>query len=352
MSEARRGEVVLADIAKRYGDAVAVERISLRIEPGTLLSLVGPSGCGKTTTLRMIAGLEIPSGGTITVGGRDVTRLPPSARDVSMVFQSYALFPHLDVLANVSYGLESKGLPRAEAAQKARDGLALVGLATLEARLPSELSGGQQQRVALARALVLEPQVLLFDEPLSNLDAKLRRKMRLEIRQIQQRVGITAVYVTHDRDEALAISDSILVMDQGRVVQSGTPREIYERPESQFVAQFMGEANVLDGALTRAEGATKGRVQIGPFALDLDHRGLSGGPVKVVVRPESVRLDRGGEGAPGEVLAAAYLGDRIEYEVKTAAGELFVVARDLASPFEKGQSVRVVLEPWGAALLP
>ena len=240
--QAHSASVEARALTKRYGAVTAVDAVSFVIEAGNLVTLLGPSGCGKTTTLRMIAGLEVASGGTILIGGEDVTLLPPSERDVSMVFQSYALFPHMTVMENVSYGLA--GLPKAEQREKAQEGLRLVGLEGYEERLPSELSGGQQQRVACARALVLEPRVLLFDEPLSNLDAKLRRRMRDDIRDLQQKLGLTSVYVTHDQEEALAVSDRIIVMDRGRIAQEGTPTELYEQPADAFVADFIGGANL------------------------------------------------------------------------------------------------------------
>ena len=241
-----RGAVALEGVRKEFGTFTAIPDLSLSIEPGQLVTLLGPSGCGKTTVLRMLAGLESPTRGRIVIGGQDVTRLPANRRDVSMVFQSYALFPHLNVADNVAYGLESVGMRPAEAKEAAERGLELVGLANFGGRLPAELSGGQQQRVAVARALVLEPQVLLLDEPLSNLDARLRRRVRTEIRELQQRLGFTAVYVTHDQEEALAVSDRIVVMREGRIAQDGTPRELYEAPASEFIADFIGEANVVD----------------------------------------------------------------------------------------------------------
>ena len=241
--DAGAGGIELRAVSKRYGDASAplvVDAVSISVRRGTLTTLLGPSGCGKTTTLRMIAGLEAPTSGRIVISGRDVTDVPASERDVSMVFQSYALFPHMSVLANVAYGLDVAGLARAQARERARAAMATVGLVGLDERVPGELSGGQQQRVALARALVLEPAVLLFDEPLSNLDARLRRSMREEIRGLQQRLGLTVAYVTHDQEEAMAVSDQIIVMDHGRIAQAGTPRELYERPRSEFVAGFLG----------------------------------------------------------------------------------------------------------------
>src|SRR5437660_8951392 len=224
--------VELQSVVKRYGATTAVNNVSLTVAAGTLATLLGPSGCGKTTTLRLIAGLETVTAGRILIGGRDMTRLPASERNVSMVFQSYALFPHMTVLENVAYGPAVSGVPRKRARDMATEKLALVGLSGLDRRYPSELSGGQQQRVAVARALVLEPSVLLFDEPLSNLDAKLRRRVRDEIRELQLRLGLTVVYVTHDQQEALAVSDQIIVMDQAAIAQHGRPRDLYEEPSN------------------------------------------------------------------------------------------------------------------------
>jgi ABC-type Fe3+/spermidine/putrescine transport system ATPase subunit len=254
--DANAGGIELQAVSKRYGGAGAplvVVSISVRVPRGTLTTLLGPSGCGKTTTLRMIAGLEVPTSGRIVIAGRDVTDLPAAERDVSMVFQSYALFPHMNVLANVAYGLGVAGVARAEARERARAAMATVGLVGLDERLPSELSGGQQQRVALARALVLEPAVLLFDEPLSNLDARLRRSMREEIRSLQQRLGLTVAYVTHDQEEAMALSDRIVVMNHGRAEQVGPPHEAYERPATPFVAGFLGKTNLVKGTTVRPE---------------------------------------------------------------------------------------------------
>jgi ABC-type Fe3+/spermidine/putrescine transport system ATPase subunit len=243
-------------VGKRYGRVAAVDEVSFEIARGTLVTLLGPSGCGKTTTLRLIAGLEHATSGRIEIGGKDVTRLSAAERDVSMVFQSYALFPHMTVLENASYGLRASGIGRTEAERQARDKLALVGLAGFDARLPSELSGGQQQRVAVARAIVLEPQVLLFDEPLSNLDAKLRRRVREEIRALQQQLRLTVVYVTHDQQEALAVSDRVIVMNAGRIAQDAAPRALYEQPASRFIADFIGDANLLPVTVRRTDPDT------------------------------------------------------------------------------------------------
>ena len=348
--------ISLRGVSKRYGDSPAtplvVKEVSVEIAPGTLTTLLGPSGCGKTTTLRMIAGLETPSAGSIWIGGRDVTGMGPAERNVSMVFQSYALFPHLDVIGNVAYGLEVSGIARREARERARAAMAGVGLEGLDARLPSELSGGQQQRVALARALVLEPAVLLFDEPLSNLDARLRRSMREEIRALQQRLGLTVAYVTHDQGEALAVSDRIVVMDGGEIAQEGTPAELYERPASEFVAGFMGEAMLFD-ATRRDDGG----VQLGPLVVaDLGTAGTtgaSGEAIKVAVRPEAWRIVAAGEGELAAIVQkAAYLGSTREYTFETALGPIFVVAADASRTLQPGELAGLRLGTHGVAVVP
>ena len=321
----KAGSVVFQNVKKTFGAFTAIPDLSLTIEPGTLVTLLGPSGCGKTTTLRMLAGLEHPTAGRILIGGKDVTMLPANERDVSMVFQSYALFPHMSSLENVAYGLESSGLSRRQAREKAEEGLALVGLAGMGQRLPAELSGGQQQRVAVARALVLEPQVLLLDEPLSNLDARLRRRVRTEIRELQQRLGFTAVYVTHDQDEALAVSDRIIVMKDGQIAQSGTPRELYESPASSFIADFMGEANVIPCDVLGIDGADA-EIRIGGFLHRVPAGRAKPGAASLAVRPSAVSLLEGrGQGLAGRILHSAYLGDHVEYEVETEVGTLFIV---------------------------
>jgi iron(III) transport system ATP-binding protein len=341
-------------VTKRYGEVVAVNQVSFTIERATLVTLLGPSGCGKTTTLRLIAGLELATQGEVWIGGRDVTRRPATDRNVSMVFQSYALFPHLSVLENVAYGPRVTGAPRARAYEQAREKLALVGLQGLDARLPSELSGGQQQRVAVARALVLEPEVLCFDEPLSNLDAKLRRRVREDIRELQQRLGLTVAYVTHDQQEALAVSDRIIVMDHAAIAQSGTPRELYEAPASLFVADFVGDSNLVDGELTARNGVA-GHVRVGSIELHLPHRGATPGPVKVAVRPECLRLSTAAPPGPaleGHIAKAAYLGTHMEYTVSTPVGELFVVDRSVSRPAPAGTPVWVAFEDHGVTVVP
>src|SRR5438309_4735132 len=313
-------------VSKLYGEIAAVKDVSFTIGEGSLVTLLGPSGCGKTTTLRMIAGLELPTSGTIAIGGSDVTRVPASERDVSMVFQSYALFPHMTVLDNVSYGLTVARLPKAQVAERAHAALATVGLTGFDTRLPSELSGGQQQRVAVARALVLEPGVLLFDEPLSNLDARLRRQMREEIRDLQQRLSLTVVYVTHDQSEAMAVSDRIIVMNKATIAQEGAPRELYEEPRDPFVAGFMGDANRVRGTMTRRD-ATHGDVTLGAVTLSLPHRGLPDGAVELSIRPEAIDICNVGD-APlkGTVRKVAYLGGLMEYSLDTDLGALLVIS--------------------------
>jgi iron(III) transport system ATP-binding protein len=342
----RSAAVSLSQIRKAYGSVTAVEDVTTTIEAGTLVTLLGPSGCGKTTTLRMIAGLEMPTAGHILIGGKDVTLLPPNERDVSMVFQSYALFPHMTVLENVSYGLA--GLPKASQLEKAHEGLHLVGLTGYDARLPSELSGGQQQRVACARALVLEPQVLLFDEPLSNLDAKLRRHMREEIRDLQQELNLTSVYVTHDQEEALAVSDKIIVMNQGRIAQEGTPNDLYERPADAFVADFIGGANLIPCEVIGREDG-RARVRFGGQEALV---AAAGAPVKdayLVVRSAAVAIAarRNGSSLPSlaaVVRKATYLGSHWEYTVDTEVGALWIT-QPVRQRFGFGSEVVLLLDP-------
>jgi iron(III) transport system ATP-binding protein len=340
-------------VTKRYGPVVAVNAVSFSIEPGTLVTLLGPSGCGKTTTLRLIAGLEMASEGQILIGGQDVTRLSAADRNVSMVFQSYALFPHMSVLENVAYGPIVAGQPKARAHALAREKLALIGLEGFDRRLPSELSGGQQQRVAVARALVLEPLVLLFDEPLSNLDAKLRRRVREEIRELQQKLDLTVAYVTHDQEEALAVSDRIIVMSNAAIAQIGAPRDLYEAPVNLFVADFVGDANLVAAELFARDGE-RARVRIGEVEARLPHRGAGLGPVKVSVRPESLRMTAeppAGPAIKGSVAKAAYLGDHMEYTVATALGDLFVVDRAVTRPIPVGSPVWLELADHGVTVV-
>jgi iron(III) transport system ATP-binding protein len=353
MTDRRAARIELSRVTKLYGAVTAVRDVSFTIAAGSLVTLLGPSGCGKTTTLRLIAGLETVTSGRIVIGDDDVTALEATERNVSMVFQSYALFPHMSVLDNVAYGPRVGGRSRRQAAESAREAIAGVGLADLADRLPSELSGGQQQRVAIARALVLEPRVLLFDEPLSNLDARLRRQMREEIRALQQRLAITVVYVTHDQEEALGVSDRIIVMNHATVAQEGPPRDLYESPDDAFVAGFMGEANRVKGVLQRLDERT-GRVTIGGLTRTLPHRGLADGAVDVAIRPEAILIAGGAptDGAlRGTVRQAAYLGSRMEYSIASEIGELFVTSPAVETPLAPGASVALTLAGHGITLI-
>jgi iron(III) transport system ATP-binding protein len=340
------------NVSKSYGEVAAIRDVSFDIAAGTLVTLLGPSGCGKTTTLRLIAGLELPGAGTIRIGGGDVSRISAAERDVSMVFQSYALFPHMTVLENVRYGLVVSGVPKPQADERSRGALATVGLAGYDLRLPSELSGGQQQRVAVARALVLEPAVLLFDEPLSNLDARLRRQMREEIRELQQRLALTVVYVTHDQAEAMAVSDRIIVMNKGQIAQEGAPRELYEQPRDPFVAGFMGDANRVRGRLIRRD-ATHGDVLVGGMMLTLPHRGLPDGDVDLSIRPEAITFTTQ-DAAPlkATVRKAAYLGGLMEYTLDSPIGDLFVISTSVDRPVALGTGVGVRLASHGVVVIP
>lgn len=343
--------VSFRSVTKVYGsDVVAVDDINLEIEAGKLVTLLGPSGCGKTTTLRMIAGLEMATKGSIHIGGRDVTLLPATDRDVSMVFQSYALFPHMTVMENVSYGLGFSGFDKSETKDRAAQGLDLVGLKGYGDRLPSELSGGQQQRVAVARALVLEPQVLLFDEPLSNLDAKLRRQVREEIREIQQNLGLTVVYVTHDQEEALAVSDEIVVMRNAGIAQIGSPRDLYDTPADRFVADFIGEANIIPCEITAVNGEVA-QIQVGGFAHSLPSRGLSAGPAALAVRPTRLMLGAD-SGITMQVRKATYVGSRMEYTLAADFGEVFSVSENVDEPLNVGDELIVGFDQTGPVLLP
>ena len=349
-----RASVEFRSVIKRYGAVRAVNDIAFTIEPGTLVTLLGPSGCGKTTTLRLIAGLEIATAGQILIGGEDVTLRSAAERDVSMVFQSYALFPHMSVLENVAYGPTVQGMTKAKIRDLVHEKLALVGLAGLENRAPSELSGGQQQRVAVARALMLEPQVLLFDEPLSNLDAKLRRRVREEIRELQLELNLTVAYVTHDQEEALAVSDRIIVMHDGRIAQAGTPVELYEQPVSLFVADFIGDANLVDAELLEERGE-RALIRLGDLDLDLPRRGARKGPVKLAVRSEGVTLHAARPAGPalaGRVTKASYLGKHLEYTVDTVLGSLFVVDHLQTHPIAAGSDAWITFGERGTIVMP
>jgi iron(III) transport system ATP-binding protein len=354
MHRSEPASVEFRAVTKLFGTVRAVDDVTFTIEPGTLVTLLGPSGCGKTTTLRLIAGLEIATKGRIAIGGRDVTRLSASERDVSMVFQSYALFPHMSVFENVAYGPTVQGLPKQKIRDLVHEKLTLVGLAGLERRSPAELSGGQQQRVAIARAIVLEPQVLLFDEPLSNLDAKLRRRVREEIRDLQRKLNLTVVYVTHDQEEALAVSDHIVLLDNGRIAQVGAPRELYEQPANLFVAGFIGDANLLDAELVAVDGE-RASVRLGPFIFSLPRRGSTSGTVKLAIRPEAIMLHTAAPGGPalaGRILKMAYVGSHFEYSVETILGELFVIDRAKAQAPPIGSETWITVAESNVSIVP
>jgi len=316
------------------GEVYAVREVSLDVRPGEFLTLLGPSGCGKTTTLRMIAGFEAPDVGRILFGDKDVTDLPANQRDIGFVFQNYALFPHLSVFENVAYGLRVRERTDEDIGKSVGDVLALVGLAGYEQQFSGQLSGGEQQRVALARAIVIRPSVLLFDEPLSNLDAKLRVQMRQEIRDLQRRLGITTVYVTHDQEEAMAVSDRIAVMHQGRVVQEGSAGDLYHRPASQFVAQFVGRVNLVEGRVAEIAGDA---VKIAALGTVLDVRpapkGLvPGASVRLVIRPETIEIAHADTGPlRATIESRTFLGEKIEYVVR-CAGEVLQIVRYNAGP--------------------
>ena len=347
--------VTLRNVTKMFDEVTAVDGIDLDIEPGTMTTLLGPSGCGKTTTLRLIAGLELPTSGQIFIDGEDVSVRSASYRDVSMVFQSYALFPHMTVGENVGYGLKVQGVQADEKRERVQKNLHSVGLDGYEDRYIDQLSGGQQQRVAVARALILEPKVLLFDEPLSNLDTKLRRQMREDIRRLHKETGITSIYVTHDQSEALAVSDNIVVMDMGGIAQHGTPDDIYRRPDSTFVATFMGEANILDAELV--DGVNGPVLRIG----DAEIRPEKGTPlpglghVKLAVRPESISLGSVGghdTGIKGTVEWQSYVGPATEYLVRRGGQSIFAIVPVGAMRFVPGDEVTLLIDPVGVAVLP
>jgi spermidine/putrescine transport system ATP-binding protein len=328
-------DVRLERVTKRFGDAVAVDDLSLDVAVGEFFSLLGPSGCGKTTTLRMIGGFEDPTLGTIYLGGRDVTDLPPYKRDVNTVFQSYALFPHLNVFENVAFGLKRKKVGKEEIGERVGEALRLVEMSGFEERKPGQMSGGQQQRVALARALVNRPKVLLLDEPLGALDLKLRKQMQLELKRIQREVGITFIYVTHDQEEAMTMSDRLAVMRSGTIEQVGGPEEVYEQPQTMFVAGFLGASNLLPGEIF---GPSNGRTTIRTtdgdvLVADPERVPAGAGPVvKVGVRPEKITIVFEDESAPndrnhvtGVIRMATYIGVNYQYEVEGPGGQMMRV---------------------------
>ena len=338
---------------KTKKDFYAVHDVDLTMEPGSFVTLLGPSGCGKTTTLRMIAGFESPDEGEIYLGGEPINALTPNKRDTAMVFQSYALFPHYNVFDNVAYGLKLRKVPKHEIASRVEKILKLVELTGMEQRMTNQLSGGQQQRVALARALVVEPGVLLFDEPLSNLDAKLRVQMRTEIRRIQQALGITAIYVTHDQSEAMAISDQIILMKQGVIAQMGSPMEIYYKPNSEFVADFIGECNFLHGEVSgNAELGTIVALPAGKVAVRTEKPRTPGEKCEIVLRPEAITI--GDEGLlPCRVELSCFMGSYQNYHVRVG-GELVKITDNCPlnkKIFRVGDEAWISFDPACAHLL-
>jgi iron(III) transport system ATP-binding protein len=364
----------LERLSKRFGHRVkgevhAAREVSLDVRPGEFLTLLGPSGCGKTTTLRMIAGFETPDTGRVWIGDDDVTEVAVNHRGIGFVFQNYALFPHLTVQENVAYGLRVQGRGQGEVDRAVAEVLELVGLRGYERQLPNQLSGGEQQRVALARAIVVRPRVLLFDEPLSNLDARLRVRMRDEIRALQQSLAITAVYVTHDQEEAMAVSDRIAVMNGGRIVQEGSAEDLYHRPRSEFVARFVGRVNLLSALVVAREGPRL-TVEVAGRRLSLAAPGppepdlAPGTAVRLVVRPETVSLHALGPGGgsdaaeagglEGRVVSRIFLGEKVEYQVRVGDALLQVTRYGAgeADAVGPGRPVRLVLPEAGVALLP
>lgn len=343
------GDVQLIELAKRFGgDTVAVDGIDLHIAPGEFFSLLGPSGCGKTTTLRLIAGFEQPSGGRILIDGEDMAHTKPHHRNVNTVFQSYALFPFLSVFDNVAFGLRYKGVSKTDRADKVRQALSLVQLEGYETRRPSQLSGGQQQRVALARALILNPSVLLLDEPLGALDAKLRKALQIELKALQETIGITFLYVTHDQEEALTMSDRLAVMSGGRIQQVGSPSDVYEEPSTAYVADFLGVSNLMS-----AVGDGAGRVRLGDFEFTAARGDCTArGPIRIVIRPERVLLEdlatSGENRIPGMVERVLYVGPVIQVLVHLAHGETlhaWMQNRGGDPPWHQGAAVSVHLPP-------
>jgi spermidine/putrescine transport system ATP-binding protein len=348
-----RGAVRLEGVRRSYGDVVAVRDVSLEVHPGEFLTLLGPSGCGKTTLLRLLAGLEAPDAGRVLISGRDVTALPPYRRPVNTVFQHYALFPHLTVLGNVAFGLEMARRPADEVRERAGRALEMVRLAGLGGRRTHELSGGQRQRVALARALVLEPEVLLLDEPLAALDLKLRQEMRAEVKTLHERLGTTFLFVTHDQEEALVMSDRIAVMSAGRLEQVATPPELYERPRTRFVADFLAVRNLLEATVESVAGGratlrTSGGTRLAAPADGL----LPGARVLAGIRPERLTLAPGGENAlSGTVEDEIYLGDRTEWRVRVA-GDVLTVSEGAATARRRARGEAVTVSFPAEAVVP
>jgi len=325
----KKVKVEFKNIVKKFNETTAVDNISCDFDPGTLTTLLGPSGCGKTTSLRLVAGLERATSGNILIDNEDVTIKPATDRDVSMVFQSYALFPHMSVLENVSYGLKMINVKKSEYIEKSINTLNLVGLENYENRMPSELSGGQQQRVAVARAIVLEPKVLLFDEPLSNLDAKLRRQVREDIRSIQQKLSVTTIYVTHDQEEALAISDKVIVMNNAIVAQEGTPKELYSSPKTKFVANFIGDSNIIKVDIDDQNSDTY-LINFSNINFKINSKLKLKNSASISIRPEKIKLNDVNieNSIEGVVISSSFVGNTYQYDVRTSFGDLYVVSNE------------------------
>ncbi len=336
----KKAEVKFENITKKFNETVAVDNVSCNFEAGTLTTLLGPSGCGKTTSLRIIAGLERATSGKILVDNEDVTLLPATDRDVSMVFQSYALFPHMSVIENVSYGLKMINVSKEEYIEKALETLKLVNLEGYENRMPSELSGGQQQRVAVARAIVLKPKVLLFDEPLSNLDAKLRRQVREDIREIQQKLGVTTIYVTHDQEEALAISDKVIVMNKAVIAQEGSPKDLYNFPKNKFVANFIGDANDVTAEIINKQSNTYD-LKLAEMNVKIEINKDLNDKVSLALRPEKIKIYRTNNEncIHASIKSASFVGSSYQYILSSKIGELYVVSGDTTDIFKVGEEV-------------
>ena len=344
--------VSVRELSLNFGDVQVLRNLNLDIEEGEFLVLLGPSGCGKSTLLNCIAGLLDASDGQIFIKERNVTWEEPKDRGIGMVFQSYALYPRMSVEGNLSFGLKNARMPSDEITKRVKRAAEILQIEPLLKRKPSQLSGGQRQRVAIGRALVRDVDVFLFDEPLSNLDAKLRRRVREEIRDLQQQLQLTVVYVTHDQEEALAVSDRIIVMQEAVIAQQGSPRELYESPKTRFVADFIGDANLVNGKLISTDGVM-GTLQLDELTIQLPHLNLPIGEVTVAVRPEAIVLDPRPEatGIPGTVHKAVYLGSHLEYEIKSAVGELFVIDPLGKEIIAEGHPVRLQIRERGVNLV-